>query len=185
MKKRIVTIFILLVVAFVGGGYYYFSGREYVFRFSENQIREKLSTKLPLTKAYLLIFEVTLDNPRVSLLDKSKRVNAGLDVVLNVRIGNEPRPLGGTIDASGEIKYVQATGEFFLTDPVIERLAVQGIPDAYAGKVSSALTKAVAAYYADHPIYSLRATDAKHAAARLVLKNVVVENHELVVTLGL
>jgi hypothetical protein len=93
--------------------------------------------------------------------------------------------LGGTIDASGEIKYVQATGEFFLTDPVIERLAVQGIPDAYAGKVSSALTKAVAAYYADHPIYSLRATDAKHAAARLVLKNVVVENHELVVTLGL
>jgi hypothetical protein len=185
MKKRIVTIFVLLVVAAVGGGYYYFSGKEYVFRFSENQIREKLSTRLPLTKTYLLIFQVTLDNPRVSLLDNSKRVNAGLDIVLNIRFGGETRPLGGTIDASGEIKYVPATGQFFLTDPVIEHLAVHGIPDGYAEKVSSALTKALAAYYADHPIYSLTATDAKHAAARLVLKNVIVENHELVVTLGI
>ena len=184
MRKIAIALTVLLVVA-VGGTVYYFSGKEYIFRFSANQIQEKINAKLPLTKSYLFIFQVTLDKPRVALEDRSRRVKAGLDIVLNIQAGNEPKPLGGSVDVSGGVRYSPQTAEFFLTDPIIERLAVQGVPELYTQKVNSVLTQALAEYYASHPIYTLKATDTKQAAARLVLKDVIIDKGELVVTLGL
>ena len=173
MKKVGIAIAIILIAAVIGT-YFYFSGKEYIFRFSETQIQEKLAEKLPLTKKYLLIFEVTLDNPRVTLTNGSDRVTAGLDIILNIWINKNPTPLGGAIDASGGVKYVSERGDFFLTDPVIERLAIQGIPDKYTEQVNKILTKALNEYYETHPIYTLKPTDVKNAAARLILKNVII-----------
>jgi len=184
LKKTGIIIAIILVVSVIGA-YFYFSGKEYIFRFSENQIHEKLSQKLPLTEKYLFIFEVTLDNPRVTLNNGSDRVIAGLDIILNIWVGKNPQPLGGSIDASGGVKYVSEKGEFFLTDPVVERFAIQGIPEQYSKKVNKVLTKALNEYYETHPIYKLNPTDAKQVAARLILKNVIIENQQLVVTLGI
>ena len=185
MKKPVIIILLLFIFAVVGGAFYYFSGKEYVYRFTESQIQEKLSTKLPFTRTFLFIFQVTLDHPRVSLANNSQRMSAGLDVVLDIRVGNDAKPLGGTLDVSGGIKYVPERGEFFLTDPVIERLVFQGIPDKYLEKVNLVLARALTAYFAERPIYALSVANTKQLAARLVLKRVVVENHELVVTLGI
>jgi len=176
---------VIVILAIVAGTYFYFSGKEYVVRITEPDIKQKLNEKLPLTKSYLFIIQVTLANPRVHLKDGTNRVNAGLDVILNVTIGKNPKPLGGTVDASGGISYVPEKGELYLTDPIIENLEIQGIPTKYMDKVNKALTKALAEYYRDNPVYTLRSTDAKQAAARMVLKNVIVENRELVVTLGI
>jgi hypothetical protein len=184
VKKTGIVVIVLLVVAALAV-FYHFSGQEYVFRVTQAQLQEKLDAKLPRTKTYLLIFQVTLDKPRVTLTHGSKRVGAGLDIILNIQVGNEAKPLGGTLDVSGGIRYAADKGEFFLDDPVIEHLTVQGIPDKYTQKVNSALIKALAEYYREHPIYVLIATDAKQAAARLVLKDVIVENNELVVTVGI
>jgi len=183
--KKIILIFIATIFLISIGVYFYFSDKEYVFSFSESQIREKLATKLPLNKKYLLFFEVRLDNPRVSLTNGSNRVAAGLDVILNIWIDKNPKPLGGSIDATGGIKYVKDSGEFFLTEPVIEHLSMQGIPDKYTKKVNLVLTKALSEYYDSHPIYVLKPIDVKKAAARLVLKNVIIKNQNLVVVLGI
>ena len=184
MKKIAIPILVICLVIVIAT-YFYFSGKEYVFTFSENQIHEKLVTKLPLTKTYFIIFEVTLNNPRVTLVNGSDRVAAGLDVILNIRINKEPKPLGGSIDATGGIKYVAKDGTFFLTNPVINDFAIQGIPDRYTEKANQVLTKALSEYYEEHPIYELRASDVKHAVARLVLKDVIIENQQLIVTLGI
>jgi hypothetical protein len=184
MNKSILAA-VAIVAILMASTYFYFSGKEYVVRMSESEIREKLDEKLPLTKSYFLIIHITLKNPRVLLENGTKRVNAGLDVLLNITIGKNTKPLGGTIDVSGGVRYLAENGEFFLTNPVIENLGVQGIPDKYLLKVNKALTQALAKYYEENPIYTLRATDVKKAAARMVLKDVVVENKELVVTLGI
>ncbi len=184
MKKIVISIVAILLIL-VLGLYLYSSGKEYVFSFSESQIHEKLATKLPLNKKYLIIFEVTLDNPRVTLTNGSDRVAAGLDVILNIWINKNPKPLGGTLDASGGVKYVKNDGEFYLTDPVIEHLSIQGIPEKYLKKANQVLTKAIAEYYESHPIYTLKPTDVKKAATRLVLKNVIIEEQQLVITLGI
>lgn len=183
--KKVAIAAVVVILAVVVGAYFYFSDKEFVVRINESNIRQKLDEKLPLTKTYLFIIQVTLENPRVNLKNGSNRVNAGLDVILNVTIGKNPKPLSGTVDASGGIKYVSEKGEFYLINPIIENLEIQGIPPKYMDKANEALTKALAEYYSKNPIYTLRATDAKQVAARMILKNVIVENQELVVTLGI
>jgi len=183
MKK--VAIAFAILIALLAGTYYYFSGKEYVVRISESDIQDKLEEKLPLTKTYLFIIQVTLNNPRVNLKNGSNKVGAGLDVVFNITLNKNPKPLGGTVDVSGGVRYLSEKGQFFLTNPAIESLTVQGIDPKYTDKANKALTKALAEYYKNNPIYTLRVNDLKQAAAKMVLKDVVVENQELVITLGI
>jgi Protein of unknown function (DUF1439) len=183
--RRAIMLALLVIATAIGGAYYYFYGKEYVYRFDEAQLRQALSGRLPIQRSYLLIFQVTLDNPRVTLANGSDRVNAGLDVTLNIHMGREPLPLSGSVDISGGIRYDSGKGQLFLTRPAIEHLELQGIPEQYASRVTSALTKALDEYYTDHPIYTLSTLNAKQLAARLILKSVVVKEQELVVTLGI
>jgi hypothetical protein len=185
MRKR-VTIFLLALLMTAGGGvFYYLKGLDHRLRFSQQQLQQKLAAKLPLTKTYLAIFEVTLERPRVLLREGSSRINAGLDVILNIRLGNQTQPLGGFVDASGGLRYAPESGELFLTDPAIEGISLQGVPVKYAEKLHGVLARVLTDYYAVHPIYRFSAADPKQAAARWMLKQVVVENGELVVALGL
>jgi hypothetical protein len=184
VKNSGIALIIALAIAAVVV-YYHFSGQTLVLRFTRTQLQEKLNNRLPLTKTYLLVFQVTFDKPRVTLTNGSRRVAVGLDIILDIRLGGQTKPLGGALDVSGAIRYAAEKGEFFLDQPVIERLAVQGIPDKYTEKVNAVLTKALSEYYAQHPIHSLKTTDTKQAIARLVLKDVIVENGELVVTIGI
>jgi hypothetical protein len=183
--KKILIILGVVVLLGAAGAYYYFHGKEFVVRISQAQLQEKLNAKLPLTETYLFIIDVTLTNPRVHLVNGSERINGGLDVVLDLRWGKDSKQFTGTVDFSGGIKYMPEEGKFFLIDPVIDKLEVQGVPDEYAEKVKSGLTKALTRYYSLNPVYSLQATSGKELAAKFVLKKVVVENGELVLTLGL
>lgn len=183
--KKVAIVAVVILSTLLVGTYYHFSGKEYVVRLSESDIQSKLEEKLPLTKTYLFIVQVTLNNPRVHLENGSKKVGAGLDVEFNITLNTNPKPIGGTVDVSGGVLYLAEKGQFFLTDPVIDNLTVQGIAPKYTDKANKALTKALAEYYKNNPIYTLRVTDAKQAVAKMVLKEVIVENQELVITLGL
>ena len=183
-RLRVVLLTMLLIAAAIASVCYYFYGREYVYQFTEAQLRQALSKRLPFTKSYLLFFQITLDHPRITLVNGSDRVQAALDIILNVRVGQELLPLGGSVDASGGVRYDPNAAQLFLTQPKIEHLELQGVPEQYASRVASALSEALGTYYADHAIYTLNSLDSKELAARLVLKSVTVKEQCLVVTLG-
>ena len=182
MKKAVLGLSALVLVAVVAL-VYHFSGKEFVFRFTEAQLQQKLDERMPWSRTFLVIFPVTLSRPLVHLAEGSNRVNAGME--FQIKLSNESKPIGGSVFVSGGLRYDTAKGAFFLTDPKIEQSAVQGISEKYVNKANEVLTLALAAYFAQHPIYTLSVTDAKQAAGRAALKSVKVENRELVVTLGL
>jgi len=183
--KRNFVVLLAVFIAVILGAYLYYSGKEFVVRISEAQIQDRINQKLPFNRSYLLIFEVGLDRPRVNLIENSNRVRAGLDLTLNISVGTAQLRLGGSLDASGGLKYVADRGEFFLSDPMIESLQVQGIPAKYIDRVRMVLIKALTEFYGEHPIYTLNFFDLKQAATRLVLKDVAVKDKELVITLGI
>jgi hypothetical protein len=183
--RRAILISVTAIVLIAGAAYYFLYGREFVYQFTESQLQEALSARLPIQRTYLFVMQVTLDHPRVALIEGSDRVNAGLDVALNVRLGDSALPVTGSVDASGGIRYEPSEGKFYLTNPSIEQLHLQGVPEKYASRASSALSLAIGEYYASHPIYTLNTLNAKQAAAKLTLKSVVVEHKQLVVTLGI
>jgi hypothetical protein len=183
--RRVVIVSVVAIAALIGAAWYYLHGRQFVYRFTEPQIQQALAARLPIQKTYFFIVQVTFDNPQVTLLENSDRVRASLDVTLNIGLGDSLLPLGGVIEASGGIRYEPGEGRFYLSNPTVERLQVQGVPEKYAARVSAALTMALADYYSTRPIYTLDSVDARQAAAKLVLKSVVVEHKQLVVTLGI
>jgi len=52
-------------------------------------------------------------------------------------------------------------------------------------RVAAALSQTLDTYYADHAIYTLRASDAKQLAERPVLRSVAVQERQLGITLGI
>lgn len=180
---RVIAVLLFSLLLLAIAGYLYYSGKDHEIRISEAQIQAKLSEKLPQTKTYLFIFDLTLDNPRIKLQQDSGRIAAGLD--LQLRLGDSDKQLRGSVDASGRLRYASEEGQFYLAQPKIEQLTIEGLPDRYRDKARSAIELALAEYYAKHPVYTLKSGDIKQAAAKLVLKDVRVSGDELIVTLGI
>lgn len=175
--------FCLLLLAVAG--YLHYRSDTFEVRIPEQQIRQKLAEKLPLQKTYLYLFELTLENPRVDLLEDSGRIAAGLDIRVRIKGGGEDRVLRGTVDASGSLRYAAAEGQFYLAEPEIEKLSVSGLPEKRTAQIRSVIETALGEYYAEHPVYRLNTDDIKQATAKMVLKNVSVDGDDLVVTMGL
>ncbi len=110
MRKLLLGVLAIVAIGAVGT-YLYFQGKEYTFRFTEAELQEELATRLPLSKTYLFIFEVLLDDPRLALVEGSDGVDAGLDVTVNIKINDEPLPLGGELDVSGGVRYEAPHGQ--------------------------------------------------------------------------
>ena len=180
------TKFLALVATLAVGvaAVFMFQGETVEIRLSEDELLNAVSRKLPFERTYLHVFDITLDRPRISLVDGSPRIKVGLDASVEAKLGGKP-PLAGSADASGAIRYNADQGAFFIVDPEIETLAIDGLPSAYADRADMALTKALKLFFETRPIYTLRESDTKQAAARMVLKNIAVDKGELVLTLGL
>ena len=183
--KQFVAGLLLLILALIAAAFFFLRDREFTYRFSETDLRERLDDRLPWSESYYLIFEVTVDNPRIDLIEGSDRVAGGVDATLNITINNNPRPLSGAVDLSGAVKYVREEAAFYLADPQVENVRIAGIPDRYANRANEAISKALSAFYKSRPIYTLEGTEASKQAARLLLKDVTVKDEHLIVTLAL
>lgn len=176
---------LLVILALAGAAaYWYLVGKTYELRITQAQLEQKLADKLPLTRSYPL-WSVTLDRPRLHLNEESDRIQLGLDVTLALQAGAIRPPMQSEIDLSAGISYDQQLGAFFLTDPVIERLRLEGVEDKRMNVANVVLSKAIAAYFRERPIYTLSSSDQRQRLARMVLQQVKVENGGVVIVMGL
>jgi len=157
----------------------------HVFRFSEETIENVLQKRAPLTRSYFRVFDVTIDAPRVDLIEKSDRIAAGADVILDIKIGGFETPLQGAADISGSIEYRAEETAFYLADPQIEVLKIPGIPERFSDRAHGVVALAISEFYENRPLYELTGDETPKAAARMLLRDIVVKDGKLVVTLGL
>jgi hypothetical protein len=184
-SARAFAVICLVAVAVATATLGYFRGREYVFRFSEEELQDSLAQSMPFTRTYVLVIDVTLTEPRLDLIDGSDRVAAGIDVGVSLPGLAAPITVDGSIDVTTGLRYEPGSGEFYLEDPDLRGFSLQGVPAAYDGPVRDALLRAVSEYFRGRPVYRLDGRDLRHATARLLLKDVTVSDRELIVTLGL
>ena len=182
---RLVIIAVVAVTLIGVGALMFFKDKTYILSFTEAELHERLDEKLPFSEDYLFIFNVTLENPRVDLIEGSDRIAGGLDAILNVKLGDSDVPVGGALDVSGNVRYAPEEGAFYLANPQIDKVRLQGVPERFANRANNALSLAIAEFYRERPIYRLSESDVKHAAAKMVLRDVNVKDEVLYVTLGL
>ena len=183
--RRIVSIAVFGLMILIGGAFLFLKDKTYLLTFTEPELRDRLEDQLPFTETYLFIFQVTLKNPRIDLVSGSDRIAGGLDVVLNLKLGDSETPLGGGVDVSGGLKYLPSEGAFYLDDPVIEQVNIQGLTPSLTNRANQALSSALSQFYRERPIYRLSESDIRQSAAKVVLREVIVKDEVLHVTLGL
>lgn len=176
---------IVLLVALVAGVAVYLHGKRMTVRITQAQIREQLATRFPIERTVLLLLRWRLEDPQVTFLPERQRVLVGLDARLNARLEGQREDLGGRIEVETALRYDVERGAFFLVEPVITKLAIDGIPEAHVMRVQDSVRGLVAETFAQRPVYTLRRADLAQGAARMVLKDVRIEDEAIVVVLGL
>jgi hypothetical protein len=182
---RNIIIILAGLLALAAAAFWMLSRNDYVFRFSEEDLRGHLDARLPYEGRHLFVFDVTLDNPRIDLVEGSDRVAGGVDVMLKVDLAGRELALSGAADISSGVRYDAEERAFYMTDPAVEALRIPGVPESYANRANSAISSALGEFYRTQPIYVLEADTAAKSAARLLLKDVAVKDEHLVVTMGL
>jgi len=104
---------------------------------------------------------------------------------VNIKVNKQDKPIGGTVDASGSLVYVAEEGAFYLSDPLVKGLSIQGVPAKYTDKISALVEEALVNFYSSRPVYKLKTSHMKQAAVKMGLKSVVVQGKALVVTFGI
>jgi len=186
MKRKLLLLVIGLTVALaIGIGFtlYAFWGERFEIVITEAELQGKIAEKFPITKKYLIIFEITYSDPIVHLDEGGDRIHVGLRAMTEFSLNNKVFSGNGIV--AGSLRYDQESGSFFLDRLSIESMDIAGFPEKYEKEVTVLSTSSLRSYYDNHPIYTLKSTDMKQRAARLILKSVVVRNKTLVVTMGI
>ncbi len=182
--KLIALVALGVVVVAIVALVFYLPGRRYVVELTEDQLQTGVNAIFPVEKPYLLLLTLTLSDPQVRLIEGADRISFSTRATLNLRVEGQEKSLGGQGTVTTGLRYHPENYSFYLDDPQLEKLEVQGLPVKYVGLVNDLARKLAAERISSTRIYTLRPTDLKRSTARLILKGLTVRNQRLVVELG-
>ena len=141
----------------------------------KSDIQQRLDAKFPVTKSKFLS-DVTLKNPRVVLEDGSDTIGLDLDVEVAVPVLGK---FTGSLRASGKISYEFEDKAFYLLEPSVEKITIDGLPEDKLEKARKPIEVVAANYLRAHPVYEFKGRNLKELTAEYVLRSVLVESGEL------
>jgi len=180
-SKRWITL--LIIAALCGGGLYFLS-RDYVIKITQQDLQQVIDKQFPISRDFLEIFTLTLQDPQVELREGSERIQFNLTALTNVEY--EKEKLKGKATISSKIQYNPEDGAFYLTKTRIDSLDISLLPEKYQPALKLASTLAAKALLNnDEPIYTLDLSDRIQAIAKHALKDIRIEDGVVKVTFGL
>jgi hypothetical protein len=183
MKRNLLFVVLFLIVV-AAGAFLYFKDRRYKLVITQEQIDAALKEKFPITKTHLVLFQITYSNPHAKPLPDSNRIEVGLDAEVMIKALSDSKKLTGTVFVTGALSYRDDKKQFFLVEPEIKKISIQGIPQQYIDKVTDFASKVAQEYIQEVPVYTLKDGSARTTAAKLLLRDVEVKQSEVHVTLG-
>jgi hypothetical protein len=154
-------------------------------RISERQINLALAKEFPVSQPLLGLFKLTYENPHVTLPAGSDRVHLALDASLTLSLLPGAKTLSGKCLFESGIRYDPGSASFFLADPEIRKLEIQGLPQDQVDRVTQAALQLGQTQLEATPIYTLDTSDPKLQAAQRFVKDVRIKDGAVEVLLGL
>ncbi|MEW6348958.1 MAG: DUF1439 domain-containing protein [Thermodesulfobacteriota bacterium] len=173
-----------LALLLAGGlAVWFLFAREPEIVLTATQIQAAIEKKFPIVKRHFEIIEVTYSDPAVILEEGSDRIRFGLNAATSLR---SPKiDLRGTAVASARVAYDKSSAAFFLEDPLIEKITIDGLSEKWTKIAAEMGTLGVRKYLNQHPVYKLNPDKYKQNLVKYILKDVKVRDGKLVLTLGL
>lgn len=139
------------------------------------ELQARIAPRFPTHHCKLLIACLDLSNPVVVLTEGEDRI--GLTADAKVVLGTRERT--GRVGFSGRPRYVPAEGQLFLDDVQITTLEFAGLPQEYAAIVKLQGPGMINAQLQARPVYTIDASTAKGALAKMAVRDVKVVNGKL------
>lgn len=139
------------------------------------ELQARIAPRFPAQHCKLLIACLELSNPLVVLTEGSDRI--GLTTDAKLVLGT--REHSGRVGLSGRPRYVPGEGQLFLDDLQITTLEFAGLPEEYAALVKLRAPGLIQAQLRAHPVYTIDASTAKGAMAKLAVSDVKVVSGKL------
>ena len=175
-QKTYVTIFIILL----GLTIFSQTAQAYSLTMTQKDLQTMTDVWFPVKQA-TAIGDVELSSPKIMLTSNSDRIKFAVNI--RIEMPGEYIATGkGVID--GELDYSPERGEFYLREPHLIQLAVDGLPPLYDEMVLSImndLTQQLPLIV----VYRLDKQTTGHAPLLRTLKSVRVHKGQLLVELGL
>ena len=158
---------------------------------TREDIQQALDPRFPVVEETRFL-DLHLREPRVSLEEGTDRIGLEIDVLVAVHPVDLPlgrrfdgAEIRGGIGTTGALRYEASEGAFYLAEPRIETLTVEGLADEHVERVRGLAERALGALLAVRPVYRFREDELGERATRVVLRSAVVRNGGLHVELGL
>lgn len=149
---------------------------------SQQELQQRLAAAFPIQKTILGAGTLTLTHPVVNLQPGSDRINFAVDAAADVLGG--AWHTSGTGQMSARVRFVPQSRELFLDDTRVESLTIGGLPPQYAGIAAQGAGLAAREYFSGHALMAVKRPVFSSPLGTRVVKNVVIEQGALKVTLG-
>jgi hypothetical protein len=180
----VVITFIVISGAAATVVFFMFFKNEQTFHIGKNQIQQAVNLKIPVTKPLNSRLDLTVKDMEVLLEAGRDQIGAAADIDLIVKIGPNPKTLSGFVKAWTGIRYDQSEHCFYLRNPEIEELNIDGIPVPLTKIVPTAVKPVMTALILEVPFFVIKDDNLKMQLAKAVLKDVKVSDGAVTVTLG-
>ncbi|MES2535033.1 MAG: DUF1439 domain-containing protein [Pseudomonadota bacterium] len=141
------------------------------------RLQEGMSRKFPIDHRYLQLFDVRLSNPRLALQPDSNRVITTMDASITPPFTR--RSWQGSFTLSGTLGLDSARRAVVLTEPRMERVAIDGASSSQVTAIIGLLTEQIAR---NVPLYTFEDNDFRYAGINWVPAKITTKSTALVVT---
>ena len=179
MKRRITYASIFVVL--IGLGIFSQRAQAYTLTMTQKDLQTMTEGWFPVNQT-TVIGDVELSSPRIILPSGSDRI--GFAVNIRIEMPGQYIATGNGV-INGELDYSAKRGEFYLRDPRLTKLTVDGLPPSYDAMVLSVMNDLTEQHLPLIVVYRLDKQKIAHASVMRTLKSVRVYKGQLLVELGL
>ncbi len=175
--KMYLAIFAGLAVLCIAGVFFMTRGYTTTIEFTRDELQEQTERFFAKQE---LGENVTFTDPEVIILDGSDRIGLRVGVTVSA-FGHSG---SGKVASTCYLSYVPAEAMFYITDPKIEELHINGVPKFAMSVITESVEKALARFAPRIPVYKLKDGNLKEVAAKLVLRKVEVKDGKAIATVS-
>jgi len=172
---------VTIITALIGLGIFSQRAQAYSLTMTQEDLQTMTEVWFPVRQP-TAIGEVELSSPRIILASGSDRIEFA--VTIRIEMPGQYIATGkGVID--GELDYSAKRGEFYLRDPRLMELTVDGLPPSYDAMVLSVINDFTQQHLPLIVVYRLDKQTITQASVLRTLKSVRIHKGQLLVDLGL
>jgi hypothetical protein len=145
------------------------------------ELQQRVEPRFPVLRR-ILMTDLRLDHPEILLRQGSDAIGIRCQLSVKLPVYGEKT---GTLAASGKLSYSQPERAFYLSEPTVDTMEIDGLKPELHAQIVSLLKPTLTTALATLPVYTLKGRNTAEKAAAHVLQNVVVRDGTVVATLAL